>query len=50
MLYKMVMDPKNNGKVAAVHHSIAQKMLRYAVLSGDCRTASKWPQVPPPIP
>lgn len=49
MLHKMALDSMHNGEVAAVHHPIGaekKKKLWYAFLSGDCRTTSKWPQVP----
>jgi hypothetical protein len=46
MLHKMVLDPENNGKVAAVHHPIAKKKNVVVWYLVWCfRTTSKWPQV-----
>jgi hypothetical protein len=42
MLHKKVLDPENNGKVAAIHHPIAKKKNCCGTISsGDFRTTSK---------
>jgi len=43
MLQKMALDSENNGKIAAVHHTIAKKKKCCGMLflSGDFRTTSK---------